>query len=93
MSKVSTVPSSRTYHAEHVGSLLRPPYLLEAREAHEKGELTIAELRAAEDHAVEENLRIQADAGVPVFTDGEARRESWRACSSPSTAWSRPRGP
>ena len=31
-----------TYHAEHVGSLLRPPYLLQAREAHEKGELTKA---------------------------------------------------
>lgn len=79
MSKVSTMPSSRTYHAEHVGSLLRPPYLLDAREAHEKGELTITELRAAEDRAIEENLRIQADAGVPLFTDGEARRESWRA--------------
>jgi len=71
--------SSRTYHAEHVGSLLRPPYLLDAREAHEKGELAIAGLRAAEDRAIEENLRIQADAGVPVCTDGEARRESWRA--------------
>ena len=71
--------SSRTHHAEHVGSLLRPPYLLDAREAREKGELTTAELRAVEDRAVEENLRIQADAGVPVLTDGEARRESWRA--------------
>jgi 5-methyltetrahydropteroyltriglutamate--homocysteine methyltransferase len=71
--------SSRTHHAEHVGSLLRPPYLLEAREAFEKGELAVAELRAAEDRAIEENLRIQADAGIGVFTDGEARRESWRA--------------
>jgi 5-methyltetrahydropteroyltriglutamate--homocysteine methyltransferase len=71
--------SSRTYHAEHVGSLLRPPYLLDAREAFEKGELAIAELRAAEDRAIEENLRIQTDAGIGVFTDGEARRESWRA--------------
>ena len=71
--------SSRTHHAEHVGSLLRPPYLLDAREAREKGELTTAELRAVEDRAVEENLRIQADAGVRVLTDGEARRESWRA--------------
>ena len=33
------------YHAEHVGSLLRPPYLLQARESHEKGELTTARLR------------------------------------------------
>jgi 5-methyltetrahydropteroyltriglutamate--homocysteine methyltransferase len=73
------VPSSRTYHAEHVGSLLRPRYLLDAREAYEQGELGLAELRAAEDRAIEENVRLQADAGVDVFTDGEARRESWRA--------------
>jgi 5-methyltetrahydropteroyltriglutamate--homocysteine methyltransferase len=73
------MPPSRTYHAEHVGSLLRPSYLLDARQAYEKDELTIAGLRAAEDRAIEENLRIQADAGIAVFTDGEARRESWRA--------------
>jgi len=68
-----------TYHAEHVGSLLRPPSLLQAREAYEKGELTTAQLREAEDRAIEENLAIQQQAGLTVFTDGEARRESWRA--------------
>jgi 5-methyltetrahydropteroyltriglutamate--homocysteine methyltransferase len=78
-SKVSIMPSRRKYHAEHVGSLLRPPYLLDARQAYERGELTIAALRIAEDRAIEENLRIQADTGIGVFTDGEARRESWRA--------------
>jgi 5-methyltetrahydropteroyltriglutamate--homocysteine methyltransferase len=68
-----------TYHAEHVGSLLRPPYLLQARESHEKGELTTARLREVEDRAIAELLDLQKQAGLAVFTDGEARRESWRA--------------
>jgi methionine synthase II (cobalamin-independent) len=68
-----------THHAEHVGSLLRPPYLLRAREAHEAGELTTAQLREVEDRAIAELLEIQEQAGLTVFTDGEARRESWRA--------------
>ena len=67
------------YHAEHVGSLLRPPWLLEARESHEKGTLGEEALREAEDRAVAENLAVQEEAGLRVFTDGEARRESWRA--------------
>ncbi len=68
-----------TYHAEHVGSLLRPPYLLRAREAHETGELTTAQLHEVEDRAIAELLDIQKQAGLTVFTDGEARRESWRS--------------
>jgi 5-methyltetrahydropteroyltriglutamate--homocysteine methyltransferase len=68
-----------TYRAEHVGSLLRPPHLLRAREAHETGELTTAQLHEVEDRAIAELLDIQKQAGLTVFTDGEARRESWRA--------------
>ena len=68
-----------THHAEHVGSLLRPPYLLRAREAHETGGLTTAQLREVEDRAIAELLDMQEQAGLTVFTDGEARRESWRA--------------
>ena len=67
------------YHAEHVGSLLRPPYLLQAREAFEAGTLTKEELREVEDRAIGELIDVQKQAGVNVFTDGEARRESWRA--------------
>ncbi len=67
------------YHAEHVGSLLRPPWLLEARESHAKGTLSTEELRAAEDRAITEHLAMQEAAGLRVFTDGEARRDSWRA--------------
>jgi 5-methyltetrahydropteroyltriglutamate--homocysteine methyltransferase len=68
-----------TYHAEHVGSLLRPTYLLDARVACEHGKLTAEELRILEDRAIGEHLTLQEAAGIMVFTDGEARRESWRA--------------
>ena len=67
------------YHAEHVGSLLRPPWLLEARESHAKGALSSDDLRVAEDRAIAEHLAMQRDVGLRVFTDGEARRDSWRA--------------
>jgi 5-methyltetrahydropteroyltriglutamate--homocysteine methyltransferase len=56
--------------ADNVGSLLRPDYLLEARA---KG-LPADELRAVEDRAIEEVLRLQEDAGLQVVTDGEYRR-------------------
>jgi len=67
------------YHAEHVGSLLRPPRLLGAREAREAGTLTEAGLREVEDEAILQLIALQQEAGLRVFTDGEARRESWRA--------------
>jgi methionine synthase II (cobalamin-independent) len=70
---------STAYHAEHVGSLLRPQWLLEAREAREKGLLRTEELRELEDRAILEHIALQKDAGLTVFTDGEARRDSWRA--------------
>jgi 5-methyltetrahydropteroyltriglutamate--homocysteine methyltransferase len=65
------------HHAEHVGSLLRQPWLLDARAAHERGELTEAGLRSAEDRAALENIALQREAGIQVFTDGEARRTNW----------------
>jgi 5-methyltetrahydropteroyltriglutamate--homocysteine methyltransferase len=68
-----------TYHAEHVGSLLRPSRLLRAREARQAGALTETELRQAEDEAILQLIALQQEAGLRVFTDGEARRESWRA--------------
>ena len=68
-----------THHAEHVGSLLRPQWLLEAREARGKGLLSTQELRELEDRAILEHIALQHDAGLTVFTDGEARRDSWRA--------------
>ena len=62
-----------------VGSLLRPPRLLEARERFADGRLSTAELKFAEDEAVCEALRLQEDAGVDVVTDGEMRRLSFQS--------------
>ena len=73
------MPMATPYHAEHVGSLLRPPWLLQAREAYENGALSMQELREVEDRAIGELIALQQRAGLQVFTDGEARRESWRA--------------
>jgi 5-methyltetrahydropteroyltriglutamate--homocysteine methyltransferase len=65
------------FRADHVGSLLRPPALLRAREEHAAGRLDEDELRAAEDHAIREAVRMQADVGLQSATDGELRRTSW----------------
>ena len=60
-----------------MGSLLRPPELLQARAAHTEGRLSEEQLRATEDHAVEAALRKQHDLGLSVLSDGEMRRGSW----------------
>src|SRR5258707_14485192 len=66
-------------HAEHVGSLLRPRWLLETREADRQGTLTSADLREAQDRAALEAIELQQQAGLEVFTDGEMRRDTWMA--------------
>ncbi len=63
------------YHAEHVGSLLRPPGLLDARAAHKQGQLSADRLRQLEDRAALEAIELQRQAGIEVFTDGELRRQ------------------
>jgi len=65
------------YHAEHVGSLLRQPWLLDARARHQQGELDEAGLREAEDRAAAENITLQREAGLEIFTDGEVRRANY----------------
>jgi 5-methyltetrahydropteroyltriglutamate--homocysteine methyltransferase len=66
-------------HTDVVGSLLRPPELLEARERLERGEIDEDEFRSSEDRAVDEALRLQEDAGLDVVTDGEMRRLSFQS--------------
>jgi len=65
------------FRAEHVGSLLRPAALKKARDANKRGEITAAELRAAEDTAIREVVRMQEDIGLQGVTDGELRRNTW----------------
>jgi 5-methyltetrahydropteroyltriglutamate--homocysteine methyltransferase len=65
------------FRADHVGSLLRPEGLLKAREDHAQGRISDAELRAAEDQAIRDVVRMQQDVGLQSATDGEFRRASW----------------
>jgi len=65
------------FRADHVGSLLRPPQLLQAREHFATGRIDAAELRKVEDAAVREVVRMQEDVGLRAATDGEFRRASW----------------
>ncbi len=62
------------FRADHVGSFLRPAYLLEARAKKAKGEITPAQLREVEDRAITEIVKFQADVGLKAITDGEFRR-------------------
>ena len=61
-------------HSEVVGSLLRPAYLVEARQRFEVGELPAVEFKAVEDRAVDEAIALQEAAGIDAITDGEQRR-------------------
>jgi 5-methyltetrahydropteroyltriglutamate--homocysteine methyltransferase len=68
-----------TARVEHVGSLLRPAFLRQARDALAVGTIVPAEFKAAEDRAVREVVSLQEETGLPVVTDGELRRESFQA--------------
>jgi 5-methyltetrahydropteroyltriglutamate--homocysteine methyltransferase len=65
------------FRGDHVGSLLRPPELLRAREEHEAGGLSAEELRRVENEAIGDAVRMQQDIGLQGVTDGEFRRGSW----------------
>jgi 5-methyltetrahydropteroyltriglutamate--homocysteine methyltransferase len=65
------------FRADHVGSLLRPPELLAARDDFAAGRIDAAALRAAEDAAITDAVTMQSDAGLQSATDGEFRRASW----------------
>jgi 5-methyltetrahydropteroyltriglutamate--homocysteine methyltransferase len=67
----------KSYRAQHIGSLLRPPELLQARAAHAAGGLPLEQLRSAEDRAILQVLEKQRQLGLDVVTDGEMRRGSW----------------
>lgn len=69
-----TSAMTKTVRADQVGSLLRPPELLQARAEHQQGRITLEQLRQAEDHAILDALEMQKQAGIDVFSDGEYRR-------------------
>lgn len=65
------------FRADHVGSLLRPAALHEARAKAQRGEIGPAELRAVEDAAIADAVRLQEEAGLQAITDGEFRRSHY----------------
>src|SRR4029077_14796920 len=67
------------FRAEHIGSLLRPAALLEARERFARGEIDPATLTAAEERAIEDAVRLQQRVGLRLATDGEFRRHSYHS--------------
>ncbi len=69
-----TVPPFR---ADHVGSLLRPAALKEARAQFAKGEIDAAALKAVEDREIERVIKKQEEVGLQSITDGEFRRSWW----------------
>jgi 5-methyltetrahydropteroyltriglutamate--homocysteine methyltransferase len=73
MSLRSTPP----FRADHVGSLLRPQHLLQARADFAAGTIDARRLREIEDDAIRDVVRLQEDVGLQTATDGEFRRQSW----------------
>ncbi len=69
--------TSPPFRADHVGSLLRPPELRQARDDLAAGKITADELRAVEDGAIRDAVALQRNAGLRSVTDGEFRRGSW----------------
>jgi methionine synthase II (cobalamin-independent) len=65
------------FRADHVGSLLRPPNLLAARDDFAAGRIDAGQLRGIEDEAITAAVAMQRDVGLQSATDGEFRRASW----------------
>jgi 5-methyltetrahydropteroyltriglutamate--homocysteine methyltransferase len=81
MGETSTAPAARLgsrttppFRADHVGSFLRPRFLLEARERFRSGAIDAAELRRVEDDAIRGVVEFQQELGLRGITDGEFRR-------------------
>ena len=69
--------TSPPFRADHVGSLLRPPAIKEARERRSRNEMTAEALRAIADREIEKAIEKQEQIGLKLATDGEFRRSWW----------------
>jgi 5-methyltetrahydropteroyltriglutamate--homocysteine methyltransferase len=72
-----TARTTPPFRADHVGSLLRPASLKKARQDAASGAISADDLRAAEDDAIRDVIKMQEDIGLRSVTDGELRRGSW----------------
>jgi 5-methyltetrahydropteroyltriglutamate--homocysteine methyltransferase len=76
-SGVTAEPAHIPFRADQVGSLLRPPEIIEARKKFRSGEISPSDLRAVEDAAIREVVARQEAIGLQSITDGEFRRQSY----------------
>lgn len=74
---MTTTTTATTYRADHVGSLLRPPQVLEAHAAFGAGRISAEQRREAEDRAILTALDLQKQVGIDIYSDGEYRRGNW----------------
>lgn len=74
--------TKRVFRADHCGSLIRPDKLRRARIDRLHGRINDAELAAIEDVAILDVLKMQADAGMEIYSDGEFRRAFWLSAIS-----------
>jgi len=74
---MTTATVAPPFRADQVGSLLRPPDLLEARAKRKRGELSADQLRRIEDDAIRDVVSMQESLGMKSVTDGEFRRGLW----------------
>jgi 5-methyltetrahydropteroyltriglutamate--homocysteine methyltransferase len=65
------------FRADHVGSLLRPKEVHQARDEFAKGQISAEDLKQVEDAAIRDVIRKQGEVGLKSVTDGELRRTSW----------------
>ncbi|HTT91776.1 MAG TPA: 5-methyltetrahydropteroyltriglutamate--homocysteine S-methyltransferase [Acidimicrobiales bacterium] len=72
-----SIRATPPFRADHVGSLLRPPELIQARSAFAEGRIDADALRETEDAAIRHVVALQEEIGLRSATDGEFRRNSW----------------
>src|SRR3954468_12975332 len=77
-SKNMAARTSPPFRAEHLGSLIRPKKLIDARQQWHDGKLPREALKALEDECIREVVKMQERAGLQVITDGEFRKWGWR---------------
>ena len=73
----ATTTDHAPFRADHVGSLLRPQQLKDAREQRARGEITPEGLAAVEDRLIRAAVKMQEEVGLQSITDGDFRRQSW----------------
>ena len=71
-----------SYRVDQIGSLIRPTRLLDARDEYKSGKIDREALRLVEDDCVLEVIDLQRAAGMPIYTDGEMRRDAWQTVFS-----------